>query len=140
MSDHYTQSTAPAPLLKAQKWANLLDSSIKLPFVRFEIGIDAIVGLIPVVGDMIMLLASLRIVQLGKQLGLPAGLLRVMLRNVGVDFLLGLIPFVGDIIDFFYKANQANVRIMEMYWVSNNKDNIDKNTQELLTRWEQGLD
>ncbi|GGF86588.1 DUF4112 domain-containing protein [Alteromonas lipolytica] len=126
---------APKPLLKAQKLANLLDTSIRIPVINFRIGLDALVGLIPGAGDVIMLLVSLRIVHLGKQLGLPRGLLKVMLRNCLLDFGLGFIPVVGDIADFFYKANQANVRIMEKYWVSNNKAAIDQRARELLDNW-----
>ena len=58
-----------------------------------------------------------------------------MIRNCLLDFGLGFIPVVGDIADFFYKANQANVRVMEKYWVSNNKDAIDKHTQDALENW-----
>jgi hypothetical protein len=127
--------SAPKPLLKAQKLANLLDTSVKIPLINFRIGLDALVGLIPGVGDVLMLLVSFRIVQLGKQMGLPKGLIKVMVLTCLLDFGLGFIPLVGDIDDFFYKANQANVRIMEKYWVSNNKDAIDKRTQDALENW-----
>lgn len=130
-----TGVTAPTELLKAQKLANRLDTAFKLPFVPFRIGFDAIIGLIPGVGDAIMLIAALRIVYLGKQMGLPAGLVKVMLRNALLDFGLGFIPVVGDIADFFYKANQANVRVMEKYWVSQNKAAIDANAQAALANW-----
>lgn len=130
---------APKALLKAQKLANLLDTSIKIPFLRFRIGLDAIIGLIPGIGDVLMLLVSLRIIWLARKLGVPGGLQRVMLRNVLIDFGLGFIPLVGDIADFFYKANQANVRIMEKYWVSNNKAAIDDNTRAQLEKWEASL-
>ncbi|TPV54536.1 DUF4112 domain-containing protein [Aestuariibacter sp. GS-14] len=130
-----TGVTAPTELLKAQKLANRLDTAFKLPFVPFRIGFDAIIGLIPGVGDAIMLIAALRIVYLGKQMGLPTGLVKVMLRNALLDFGLGFIPVVGDIADFFYKANQANVRVMEKYWVSQNKAAIDANAQAALANW-----
>ena len=130
-----TGVTAPTELLKAQKLANRLDTAFKLPFVPFRIGFDAIIGLIPGVGDAIMLIAALRIVYLGKQMGLPTGLVKVMLRNALLDFGLGFIPVVGDIADFFYKANQANVRVMEKYWVSQNKAAIDANAQAALADW-----
>lgn len=127
--------TAPSELLKAQKLANRLDTAFKLPFIPFRIGFDAIIGLIPGVGDAAMLIAALRIVYLGKKMGLPPGLVKVMLRNALLDFGLGFIPVVGDIVDFFYKANQANVRIMEKYWVSQNKDVIDANARSALEAW-----
>ncbi len=130
-----TGVTAPAELLKAQKLANRLDTVFKLPFIPFRIGLDAIIGLIPGLGDAVMLIAALRIVYLGKRMGLPPGLVKVMLRNALLDFGLGFIPLVGDIVDFFYKANQANVRVMEKYWVSQNKDAIDANAKSALEAW-----
>lgn len=130
-----TGVTAPTELLKAQKLANRLDTAFKLPFIPFRIGLDAIIGLIPGLGDAVMLIAALRIVYLGKRMGLPPGLMKVMLRNALLDFGLGFIPLVGDIVDFFYKANQANVRVMEKYWVSQNKDAIDANAKSALEAW-----
>ncbi len=130
-----TGVTAPTELLKAQKLANRLDTAFKLPFIPFRIGLDAIIGLIPGLGDAVMLIAALRIVYLGKKMGLPPGLVKVMLRKALLDFGLGFIPLVGDIVDFFYKANQANVRVMEKYWVSQNKDAIDANAKSALEAW-----
>ena len=127
---------APKALLKAQKLANLLDTAVKLPFFPIKIGLDSIVGLIPGAGDAIMLFVSLRIVWLGKSLGLPKALVAQMVKNSAIDFGLGFIPFIGDIVDVFYKANQKNVRIMERWWVSENKGNVDAATQEKLAQWE----
>ncbi len=130
-----TGVAAPTEVLKAQKLANRLDTAFKLPFIPFCIGLDAIIGLISGLGDAVMLIAALRIVYLGKKMGLPPGLVKVMLRNALLDFGLGFIPLVGDIVDFFYKANQANVRVMEKYWVSQNKDAIDANAKSALEAW-----
>ncbi|AXT38850.1 DUF4112 domain-containing protein [Alteromonas sp. BL110] len=127
---------APKALLKAQRLANLLDTAVKLPFFPIKIGLDSIVGLIPGAGDAIMLFVSLRIVWLGKSLGMPKALVAQMVKNSAIDFGLGFIPFVGDIVDVFYKANQKNVRIMERWWVSENKGNVDAATQEKLAQWE----
>lgn len=127
---------APPALLKAQKLANLLDTAIKLPFIPIKIGLDSIVGLIPGAGDALMLFVSLRIVWLGKSLGMPSALVAQMVKNSAIDFGLGFIPFVGDIIDVFYKANQKNVRVMERWWISENKASVDAATKEKLEQWE----
>ena len=125
----------PKALLKAQKLANLLDTAVKLPFIPIRIGLDSIVGLIPGAGDALMLFVSLRIVWLGKSLGMPKALIAQMVKNSAIDFGLGFIPFVGDIVDIFYKANQKNVRIMERWWISENKHEVDKVTQKALSEW-----
>ncbi|MEC8490426.1 MAG: DUF4112 domain-containing protein [Pseudomonadota bacterium] len=129
------EGKAPKALLKAQKLANLLDTAVKLPFIPIRIGLDSIVGLIPGAGDALMLFVSLRIVWLGKSLGMPKALIAQMVKNSAIDFGLGFIPFVGDIADIFYKANQKNVRIMERWWISENKHEVDKATQKALSEW-----
>ena len=129
------EGKAPKALLKAQKLANLLDTAVKLPFIPIRIGLDSIVGLIPGAGDALMLFVSLRIVWLGKSLGMPKALIAQMVKNSAIDFGLGFIPFVGDIVDVFYKANQKNVRIMERWWISENKHEVDKVTQKALSEW-----
>ena len=131
---------APKALLKAQKLANLLDTAIKLPFIPIRIGLDSIVGLIPGAGDALMLLISLRIVWLGKSLGMPKALVAQMVKNSAIDFGLGFVPFIGDLIDVFYKANQKNVRLMERWWISQNKESVGVATQQKLAQWEAGLD
>lgn len=127
---------APSALLKAQKLANLLDTALKLPFIPIKIGLDSIVGLIPGAGDALMLFVSLRIVWLGKSLGMPSALVAQMVKNSAIDFGLGFIPFIGDLIDVFYKANQKNVRIMERWWISENKSQVDEATKQKLEQWE----
>tara|TARA_B100002049_G_C16005410_1_gene343402 strand:+ start:504 stop:953 length:450 start_codon:yes stop_codon:yes gene_type:complete len=130
---------APQELLKAQKTANLLDTSVKLPVIPIRFGLDSIVGLIPGVGDAAMLLAGLRIVWLAKKMGVPKPLVASMVRNSAIDFGLGFIPFVGDIADFFYKSNQKNVRIMETWWASQNKGSIDESTRQKLSDWDKRM-
>ena len=128
---------APDELLQAQSIANLLDTAVKIPFVGVKVGFDFLVGLIPVVGDATMLLASLRIVQLGRKLGLPKALQTAMLRNSLIDFGLGFVPVVGDVVDLFYKANQKNVRILERWWIEQNKAKVDALAKQKLSEWEQ---
>ncbi len=127
---------APKARLKAQKLANLLDTAVKLPLIPIRIGLDSIIGLIPGAGDALMLFVSLRIVWLGKSLGMPKALVAQMVKNSAIDFGLGFVPFIGDIVDVFYKANQKNVRIMERWWISENKANVDAATQAKLAQWE----
>lgn len=131
---------APAELLQAQKLANLLDTAIKVPVVPLRFGLDPIVGLIPGAGDALMLLVSLRIVWLGKKLGLPKPLLYSMVRNAAIDFGLGFVPVIGDIMDVFFKANVKNVRLMETWWISQNKGAVDEATRRKLADWEAKLD
>lgn len=131
---------APKALLRAQKLANLTDTKLRIPFIGVPVGLDFLVGLIPVVGDLIMVGVSLSIVTMAKSIQVPRALRIAMLRNIGIDFLLGLIPFVGDLVDLFYKSNQKNVRIMEKWWVSQNHQAIQSNSHKALQDWENSKD
>jgi hypothetical protein len=131
---------APKALLSSQKLANLTDSKVRIPFIGVRLGLDFLIGLIPVIGDVIMVGVSLSIVAMAKSIEVPRALRLAMLKNIGIDFLLGLIPFVGDVVDLFYKSNQKNVRIMEKWWVSQNHEQIQSNSQQALRDWEKSQD
>lgn len=126
---------APKALLQAQKLANLTDNKVRIPFIGVRLGLDFLIGLIPVIGDLIMAGVSLSIVAVAKSISVPRALRIAMLKNIGIDFLLGLIPFVGDVVDLFYKSNQKNVRIMEKWWVSQNHQQIQSNSQQAVQKW-----
>ena len=93
----------------------LLDSSIPLPGTRFTIGLDAIVGLLPFLGDLIGVALSSFIVAEASRLGAPRTLLLRMACNVAIDGLVGLVPFLGDAFDAGWKANQKNVRLLNTW-------------------------
>jgi hypothetical protein len=126
---------APKALLQAQKLANLTDNKVRIPFIGVRLGLDFLIGLIPVIGDLIMAGVSLSIVAVAKSISVPRALRIAMLKNIGIDFLLGLIPFVGDVVDLLYKSNQKNVRIMEKWWVSQNHQQIQSNSQQAVQKW-----
>jgi len=91
----------------------LLDNSIVIPGTRFRVGIDAIVGLIPGLGDLLGVLASSYIVREAARLGAPPSVLTRMAFNVAVEGFVGLIPFFGDVFDAVWKANQRNYALLE---------------------------
>jgi hypothetical protein len=92
--------------------AHVLDSAITIPGTNRTIGIDPLLGLIPVIGDAISAALSSYIVWEGKQLGLPSWKLARMIGNVAVDTVVGAVPFVGDFFDLGFKSNKRNVRIV----------------------------
>ena len=93
----------------------LLDSSIPIPGTRFTIGLDALIGLFPVVGDVIGVFLSSYIVKEAAALGVSRSILARMAFNVAVEGLIGMIPFAGDVFDAAFKANQRNVRLLNAY-------------------------
>jgi len=93
----------------------LLDSSIPVPGTRFTIGLDALIGLVPLVGDLIGVALSSFIVAEANRLGAPRALLTRMAFNVAVEGVVGIVPLVGDAFDAGWKANQRNVRLLSAW-------------------------
>lgn len=98
--------------LDALAW--LLDSAIRLPG-GFRIGIDALLGLLPFLGDAAGVLLSTYLVREAARLGAPSSLLLHMGLNVAIDGLVGAIPFLGDLFDAAWKANRRNIRLLDRY-------------------------
>jgi len=93
----------------------LLDSSIPIPGTRFSIGLEALIGLFPVVGDLVGVFLSSYIVREAAALGVSRSILARMAFNVALEGLVGMIPFAGDVFDAAYKANQRNVRLLSAW-------------------------
>ena len=99
------------------RWlAWLLDSSIEIPGTRFKIGLDALIGVIPGLGDVIGVLLSGYIVKEAAKLGVPRTTVARMALNVVIEGLVGMIPLAGDVFDAAWKANQRNVRLLEAHF------------------------
>ncbi len=99
-------------LARVRNLARLLDTSIPLPG-GFRIGWDAVLGLIPGVGDGAGALLSLYIVMQAVRLGASREVLTRMVGNVALEALMGAVPLLGDVFDAAFKANVRNVRILE---------------------------
>jgi hypothetical protein len=93
----------------------LLDNSIPLPGTRFRIGLDAIIGLVPGLGDLAGVLISSYIVREAARLGAPPSVLIRMAWNVAIEGVIGIIPFAGDVFDAAWKANQRNFALLETH-------------------------
>lgn len=91
----------------------LLDESIQLPFVRYRIGLDPLIGLVPGIGDFIATGLSFFLVYEGARLGLPAKVLLRMILNIAIEGILGTIPVAGDLFDAVWKSNVRNMRLIE---------------------------
>jgi hypothetical protein len=92
-----------------------LDSSIPLPGTSFRFGLDALVGLLPGIGDLVGLGVSSYIVAQAARLGAPRALLGRMAVNIAIEAIVGTVPVLGDVFDAAWKANQRNVRLLADY-------------------------
>jgi hypothetical protein len=93
--------------------ARFLDTAIPVPGTNFRFGFDAVVGLIPFLGDAIGALFSIYIIHQAARLGAPKSTLTRMIANVGLDTLVGEIPILGDLFDAGFKSNIRNLALLE---------------------------
>ncbi len=118
---HVFSNMAFAPLTREQRFARLdalarlLDVAFILPGTKVRYGIDGLIGLIPVVGDLLTTAISLWIVREARALGAPAHVVARMLGNVALDGVVGLVPFAGDAFDVMFRANMRNMRILRRW-------------------------
>jgi hypothetical protein len=99
--------------LDALAW--LLDSSVQIPGTRWKVGLDAFIGMIPVLGDAIGAALSTYIMVMAAKMGIPRVTLLRMGFNVTLEAVVGLVPFVGDLFDFAWKANRRNVDLLRAH-------------------------
>jgi len=92
--------------------AQLLDTAFVLPGTNIRFGLDALIGLVPGIGDAITTVLSLYIVNEARELGVPKLLLARMLANVAFDGVFGAVPLVGDAFDVAFRANRRNVALL----------------------------
>jgi hypothetical protein len=108
--------TSPAAVRRRVEAAEkLLERAFVVPGIGKPVGLDAIVGLIPVAGDAIGALMGLYLVWEARNLAMPKWQIARMIGHVGIDAVIGSIPFVGDVLDFFYRSNSINLRIIRKH-------------------------
>jgi hypothetical protein len=101
----------PVWLARLRSLATALDESVRIPGTDFRVGIDPLLGLLPVVGDIAASVLSLVIVAVAAYHGVRKRTLVRMLVNIAVDVLVGFVPVVGDLFDAYWKANVRNVEL-----------------------------
>ncbi len=102
-----------ARLARIKRLAWLVDAAFVLPGTRFRFGLNSLIGLAPVGGDLILGAISLYIVREAHRLGLPRHLVMRMIGNVAVEVAGGSIPVLGDLFDVALKANLRNIKLLE---------------------------
>jgi len=100
---------------RVEAMEKILERAFVVPGINRPIGIDSIVGLIPVIGDIVTALMGAYIVWEARNLGMSKLQLTRMAANVGIDTALGAIPFAGDVFDFFWRSNSKNLRIIRKH-------------------------
>jgi hypothetical protein len=97
---------------RLQRIAKLMDSQIRVPVIGLRFGADAVLGLVPGVGDIITGLIGAYLIYEAQRLGIPRTAVLRMIANIVFDTAVGAIPVAGDIWDFFFRANDRNMQIL----------------------------
>ena len=97
---------------RVESLEQLLEGLFKVPVLGRRIGLDAMLGLVPVAGDAITAAMGLYLVWEARNLGMPRWQLWRMAGNVGIDTLIGAVPVAGDLFDLLYRSNTKNLKII----------------------------
>ncbi len=101
-------------LKNIERFTKLLDSQFKIG--RFRFGLDPIINLVPFLGDGVSVIASCLLVFTMYKHGASGKLVIKMLLNIFIDAVIGAIPLIGWLFDFYYKANERNLRLLKEHY------------------------
>ena len=100
---------------RVEALARLMDGAFVLPGTNIRLGLDSIIGLVPVAGDVISGLVSSYLIWEARQLGAPQWLIARMVANTLLDTTIGAIPVVGDAFDIMFRANMKNMALLRRH-------------------------
>lgn len=108
-----SQQQIQTAITRLERFSKMTDSSIRLPFTKFNIGVDAVIGLVPVIGDAAGLISSSYVLLEAQRMGVSKRIKLKIIANMLIDFVGGLIPLFGDVFDAIFKANTRNTAILK---------------------------
>ena len=122
--DQFEQIAAQIPAMSREPLAvrkrvealeMLLERSFHIPGTRIPFGLDSIIGLVPVIGDLVTAAMGAYMVWEARNLGMSKWQLIRMTANIGIDTAIGAIPLLGDAFDLFWRSNSKNLRIIKRH-------------------------
>jgi len=93
----------------------LMDSAVDLPVLRTKVGLDALLGLVPIAGDLLSAAIGVYLITQARELGASRWLQAKMLRNLVVDAAVGSVPLAGDIFDVYFRAHRRNLKLLQRH-------------------------
>ena len=111
----YSAREAGQSVARLEALARLMDGAFVLPGTNIRIGLDAIIGLLPVAGDLIAGLVSSYLIWEARRLGAPRWLIARMMANALLDTAVGAVPVVGDAFDVLFRANMKNMALLRRH-------------------------
>ena len=129
MEDRLTRVVRPQPMgvnlplgsdpasvrQRIEAMETVLERAITIPGIRYKVGLDAIAGLVPVVGDVLTAVMGAYLIWEARNLGMPKWKLVRMAGNVAFDTAIGAVPLAGDLFDFIFRSNSRNLKIVKRH-------------------------
>lgn len=112
----HADAVVDARLRELGRLAWLLDARFRIPGTDWRIGLDALLGALPAIGDTLPALAGAWIIVRSAQLGVPRTTLARMVANLLIDTVAGSVPLIGDIFDVAFKANLRNLDLLHAHF------------------------
>jgi hypothetical protein len=97
------------------RMTRLLDELIEVPGTSIKVGLDPVIGLIPIAGDAVSALAGGWVILEASRFGLPRVVLARMVLNLALDLGIGAIPLLGDAYDLFFRSNSRNLDLFRKH-------------------------
>lgn len=113
--DRALPNDAASTHARLEALARLMDSAVRVPGTNVTLGLDAILGIVPVVGNVATTLVSSYLILEARRLGVSRFTLMRMMANVGLDALISAVPLAGNIGDVFFKANRRNLALLRRH-------------------------
>ena len=120
-----SEADIEAAYARIETLSRVMDSMIGIPGTNVRLGVDAVIGLVPVVGDLISQAISTYLIWEARQLGVSGFTIARMIGNTLLDTAIGVIPVAGDAFDIAFRANMKNLRLLRRH--------IDKQKAKSLT-------
>jgi Domain of unknown function (DUF4112) len=113
--DRFDSARTEQSLARLEAMAKLMDSAFVIPGTKIRMGLDGLIGLVPVAGDLVAGLVSTYLIWEARQLGASRWVIGRMMANTALDTLVGAVPLVGDAFDVLFRANMKNMALLRRH-------------------------
>ena len=96
----------------------LMDSAVDVPLLRTKVGLDALLGVVPVAGDLLSAAIGVYLITQARELGASRWLQGKMIGNLVVDAAFGAVPLAGDVFDIYFRAHRRNLKPLQQHWAN----------------------
>lgn len=113
--ERYFDADIEASVARVEALARLMDDAFEIPGTKVRMGLDALIGLVPVIGDLVSQAISSYIIWEARRLGVSRWTMSRMIANSAIDTVVGIIPVAGDAFDIAFKANRKNLVLLKAH-------------------------